>query len=150
MHYFWYSTSISEVCWNLSQSLWNHSQSLPECWKSTYMLGPIWHHICTWCHRRPFWALIHHSSSSTWFCSLAWLLCVHVKPPTISERINYTLIRKDHGKDIHTWHECCSCDIMCIKCKWMIISYIHSSARWGFIYAYNSKFGVQMMTEVIH
>ena len=120
------------VCWNLSQSLWKHSQSLQEWWKSTYMIGPIWYYICTWCQHRPSWAIIHHSSSSTWLCSLVWLLCVHVKSLTISERMNYLLVREDHGKDFHTWHECCSCDIIC---KWIITFYIHSGARCESIYA---------------
>ena len=98
----------SREYWDLPPPLWKSLQFIPGWCKSTYILVSIQYSWSTWCHHRSCEALGYRSGHSTWLCGLAWLLPVSVKPLTISERIHHILVRKDHGKNIHTRCGCYS------------------------------------------
>ena len=131
--------SHSGEYWDLSPPLWKSLQFIPGWCKSTYILVSIQYSCSTWCHHKSYEALIYYSGHYTWPSGLVWLSRGRVRCLVILEMIHHILVGKIHGNDIDTWHECGSCDSVCIRYKWMIISCIHSTTRWICIYTWKNK-----------
>ena len=117
---------------------------LPGWCQRSDILSSIWYTFGAWCQHRSYelkvsfklFYLTLQSRLTVWVWSLIALKrtsCYFSKKKTMAMRVIYS---KSVG------------DIMHINSKWMINSYIHSTARWVFIYLWRNRVRVQIMARV--